>query len=115
MRNPETFLTEVQAVQWDGTAEGATPIINWIIGSGGTAAYVCSNPDRCAKYDGDTPHWIVVRRGAGDTRGSLTAHVGNWIVRGAQGEYRVFKAEEFNASHERVASITGLKGGEDRG
>ena len=30
---------EIQAVQWDGTDEGATPIINWLVESGGDAQF----------------------------------------------------------------------------
>ncbi|TFI30119.1 hypothetical protein [Streptomyces sp. 4R-3d] len=68
---------EIEAVQWDGTAEGATPIIDWILSSGGTATYRCSNPDRCARNDGDTPHAIQIPTLEGD----MAASVGDWIIR----------------------------------
>ncbi|MGW4270820.1 hypothetical protein ACWEGQ_00280 [Streptomyces seoulensis] len=51
---------EIEAVQWDGTDDGATRIIDWILSSGATASYTCSNPDRCSESDGDTvPHPIA--------------------------------------------------------
>lgn len=43
---------EIDANQWDGTAEGATLIIDWILANGATATYRCSDPDRCAKFGG---------------------------------------------------------------
>ena len=39
---PEKFSSRpaiVEAVQWDGTAAGATPIIDWVLANGGTARY----------------------------------------------------------------------------
>lgn len=89
---------EIDAVQWDGTADGATPIIDWILGNGSTANYVCSNPDRCSETDGDTPHWISIRTLEGD----MTASVGDWIIRGVQGEFYPCKPDIFAATYEAV-------------
>jgi hypothetical protein len=74
---------KAEAMHWDGTAEGATPIIDWILDSGSTAKYVCSNPDRCAETGGDTPHTIHIQTLEGDA----VATAGDWIVRDAQGTF----------------------------
>jgi hypothetical protein len=68
---------EIEAAQWDGTADGATRIIDWILGHGSTASYICSNPDRCAEHDGDTPHSISIRT----LEGTMRADLDDWVIR----------------------------------
>lgn len=87
---------EIEAVQWDGTADGATPIVDWILAAGAGAAYQCSNPERCAQYGGDAPHVIVVRTLEGDMR----ATVDDWIIRGVKGEFYPCKPDIFEATYE---------------
>jgi len=89
---------EIEAVQWDGTAEGATPIIDWILSSDATATYRCSNPDRCAENGGDTPHDIQIHT----LEGVMTASVGDWIIRGVQGEFYPCKPDVFEATYEEI-------------
>lgn len=36
----------VEAMQWDGTAEGATSIVDWVLISGGSARYDCNSESR---------------------------------------------------------------------
>lgn len=96
---PERFRkkpVEIEAMKWDGTAAGATPIIDWILANGATATYVCSNPDRCAETSGDTPHCIVIRTLEGDMR----ADVGDWIIKGVRGEFYPCKPDVFAATYE---------------
>lgn len=71
----------VEAMQWDGTPEGATPIIDWVLQNGPddgpVARYTCSDPERCAKNDGDCPHSIAIV-----TRdGVMYASPGDWVIR----------------------------------
>ena len=89
---------EIEAFQWDGTGEGATPLINWMLTNDTTARFICSNPDRCAEYDGDTPHTIQIRTLEGD----MTASLGDWIIRGVQGEFYPCKPDIFAATYEAV-------------
>jgi len=51
---------DVQAMRWNGTAAGASPIIGWLLDNNVTARYVCSDPARCSEFNGDCPHWIHV-------------------------------------------------------
>jgi hypothetical protein len=89
---------EIEAVQWDGTADGATRIIDWILANGSTATYICSDPDRCAGTDGDTPHSIAIRT----LEGTMRANLGDWIIRGVQGEFYPCKPDVFAATYEAV-------------
>jgi hypothetical protein len=87
---------EIDAMQWDGTAASATPIIDWILSNGSTATYRCSNPDRCAEHNGDTPHTISIRTLEGD----MAATVGDWIIRGVMGEFYPCRGDIFAATYE---------------
>jgi hypothetical protein len=90
---------EVDAMQWDGTAAGASLIIDWVHSGGETATYRCSNPERCAEHNGDTPHSILIRTLEGD----MTASVGDWIIRGVAGEIYPCKPDIFSATYEAVS------------
>lgn len=89
---------EIEAVQWNGTAAGATRVIEWVLARGGTATYVCSDPVRCSEHNGDTPHSIKIRTLEGD----MTAALGDWIIRGIQGEFYPCKPDIFAATYERA-------------
>lgn len=89
---------QIEAVQWDGTAEGATRIIDWILSHGSTASYTCSNPDRCAEHDGDTPHSISIRT----LEGTMTAGLDDWIIKGVAGEFYPCRDDIFRATYEPV-------------
>ncbi|MGW7688830.1 hypothetical protein ACWGMA_08040 [Streptomyces asiaticus] len=87
---------EVEAIRWDGTDAEATRIIDWILGSGSTANYICSNPDRCSETHGDTPHVIAIRT----LEGTMNADIGDWIIRGVKGEFYPCKPDIFAATYE---------------
>lgn len=89
---------EIDAVQWDGTAEGATPIIDWILGSGSTATYACSDPNRCSETDGDTPHRIEIHT----LEGTMRADIGDWIIKGVAREFYPCRDDIFRATYEAV-------------
>lgn len=74
----------IEAVQWDGTAEGALPIIEWSLEQG---------------------LLVVSYRGAGvlqiDTLGgTMTARESDWIIRGVRGEFYPCKPDIFAATYE---------------
>lgn len=89
---------EIDAMPWDGTAEGATPIIDWVHANGGTARYVCADPERCAKYDGDCPHYIHIQT----LEGVMAARIGDWIIRGVEGEFYPCKPDIFAKTYRAV-------------
>lgn len=105
MSTPARFRkrpVEVEARQWDGTATGATPIIDWILSTG----------ERCARYASPQPATTlrgeVVREAvpaliAIDTlEGTMHATAGDWIIRGLQGEFYPCKPDIFAATYEEV-------------
>jgi len=93
----------IEAVQWDGTAEGATPIINWVLNNGGTARYTCVHPEKCSVHSEDArdigSHVILI-----DTlEGTVAASPDDWILRGLAGEFYPCKSDIFDVTYERVA------------
>lgn len=84
----------IEAMQWDGTAKGANPIIDWVLGLGGTCNYVCDNPEvPCNPVDG---HHLVIQT----LEGPMTAAPGSWIIRGIQGEFYPCKPDIFAGSYD---------------
>lgn len=86
---------EIEAVQWDGTVEAATPIIQWVLDNGGTARY---HGERRPLDDPELllqPACIVI-----DTmEGSMAAKAGWWIIKGIKGEFYPCEPEVFEGSY----------------
>jgi hypothetical protein len=83
----------VEARRWDGTAEAAGPLIDWIL-----------TGDHCARYH-DANDGVPGARTeiAIDTlEGTITASPGDWIIRGAQGEFYPIKDSIFRETYEPV-------------
>lgn len=109
----------IEAVRWDGTAEGATPIIDWILEGDGTARYVTLEPtlhSMACRCDG---RGIVPRLHRSETcpetaptgggepvlaidtlEGTMKASSGDWVIRGVQGEHYPCKPDIFEATYE---------------
>jgi len=100
----------IEARQWDGTAEGATPIIDWVLTGGGTARYhgseaapECNGPHGSAPFRycpdcdwNDGPPTLHI-----DTlEGIMQAIPGDFIIRGVQGEFYPCKPDIFAATYE---------------
>lgn len=84
----------IEAMQWDGTPEDASDILDWVLAHGGTARYhstmlVDTSP---------TVPFIAV-----DTL-DATAKVfaGDWMMRGTVGEFYPCQSDVFNESYEHV-------------
>lgn len=81
---------EIEAMQWNGTAAGATPIINWVLSQGGTARY-----DDASSEHGE--HIAI------DTlEGTMRAVVGDFIIRGVQGEFYPCKPDIFEQTYDAI-------------
>lgn len=103
----------IEAVQWPGTATAATPVIDWILSSGGTARYSCGAP---ASPDCPTPQYHVTHHycpscpfndaaekiSIDTLEGVITASPGDWVIRGVQGEFYPCKPDIFAATYERA-------------
>ena len=82
----------IEAIQWDGTAEGAIPIINWILDNDGTARYwSAEDTGTTARIDIDTLEGVMI------------AVLGDWIIRGVQGELYTCKDAIFRETYEPAA------------
>ena len=79
----------IEAVQWDGTAEGATPIINWMLENNTTCRYI----DTVETVD---PQSIYI-----DTlEGTMRCSTDDWVIRGVSGEFYPCKPTIFDATYE---------------
>lgn len=88
----------IEAMQWDGTTEGATRIIEWVLANGGTAHY--HEPevmtDETGTETGVRPEHIAV-----DTmEGTMRAGVRWWVIRGIKGEFYPCDAAVFQDSYD---------------
>lgn len=91
---------EVEARQFTGGAESATPIIDWILDNGGTATWQeAAEP----ADNGETGHsgWPEALR-IKTLEGVMEASPGDWIIRGIQGEFYPCKPDIFEATYTAV-------------
>lgn len=102
----------VQAVQWDGTAEGASPVIDWILFGGGTARYTHTGEEgegrRRSEYELVSGHYVLRKDAPAflsiDTlEGLMRADVGDFIIRGIKGEHYPCKSDIFEQTYEEVS------------
>ena len=89
---------EIEAMQYDGTPETATQIIDWALPQGTTITFHCESGEEC-------------RKGVHDLRiptleGVMTASPGDWIIRGVQGEFYPCKPDIFDATYEPVSEVS---------
>lgn len=90
----------IEAMQWDGTASGATPIINWILGGGErTARYAETQVE--TRVRGKIVRPSVPALIAIDTlEGTMHAIAGDFIIKGVQGEFYPCKPDIFAATYD---------------
>lgn len=98
MNAPKRFRkkpVEIEAMQWDGTAEGATPIIDWMLAADGTATYWGPG-----EWDHEAPNaaYLMIET----PEGNMLTSPGDWIIRGVAGEFYPIKADILAATYEEV-------------
>ena len=83
----------IEAMRWEGGAAAATPVIDWILGYGGTARYHEGEPS------GAPAGHIVI-----DTlEGTMAAAApGDWIIRGIAGEFYSCRGGIFTETYDLV-------------
>lgn len=89
---------QVDAVQWDGTAESATEIINWISAQGGTASYHCDTPADCLKG----VHTIDIRT----LEGTMQTSPNDYVIMGTKQEFYPCKPDIFVNIHEEFQPVS---------
>jgi hypothetical protein len=94
----------IEARQWDGTAEEASHIIDWILDSGSRPARY-HGPKQfgdCGSINYDPPKIVI------DTlEGVITASPDDFIIQGVQGEFYPCKPDIFEATYEPVGQEQG--------
>lgn len=76
---------EIEFMSWQGGAENATPIIDWVLENGGTARYHSAGREYLAI---DT------------LEGTMRANPGDVIIRGVQGEFYPCKPDIFEETYD---------------
>ena len=85
----------IEAEQWDGTAKGASPIIDWALNSGGPSIRYHEH-----LMDGDLiahpdPYLLI------DTlEGTMSASRSDYIIKGVNGEFYPCKPDIFHKTYE---------------
>lgn len=81
-------LGKIEAKQWDGTAKGATPIIDWILQHGGSAGF----------RDELGTNWLRIQT----LEGQMYASPGDYIIRSTKGGFYPKKPDIFEKTYEKV-------------
>lgn len=87
----------IEAMQWDGSAESATPIINWALEQDGPAIrYHEHLMDGDVMAHPDPFLWV-------DTlEGRMIATTGDFIIKGVNGEFYPCKPDIFAKTYTRI-------------
>lgn len=83
---------EIDAMLFDGSAESATPIIDWVLDGGHTARYHAE--------DEGGPGLSAAMIAIDTLEGTMRAMPGDWIIRGVQGEFYPCKPDIFAETYE---------------
>jgi hypothetical protein len=105
----------IEARQFEGGAAQATPIIDWVLAGNGTATWLedgalladpnCPTPayhethrycPSCA-FTTESEHLNITT-----LEGVMKAEIGDWIIKGVQGEFYPCKPDIFDATYEVV-------------
>lgn len=90
----------IEAMQWDGTAEGATPIIDWVLRTGERAAYYYE-PQPETRVKGKVVREAVPALLAINTlEGVMHATAGDYVIRGVSNEHYPCKPDIFEQTYE---------------
>lgn len=101
MSTPKTYRkkpVEIEAMQYDGTARGATPILDWIYAYDERAYYRCSTGSECS--GDDAGHELIVAT----LEGEMLVSKGDFIIKGVQNEFYPCKPDIFAETYEEVPS-----------
>lgn len=107
MKNYRKKPVVIEAAQWDGTAEGAGPIIDWILTGDDRASYV---EDDVPHYLRTNDEWVegtdVVKPGSpgfiviNTLEGPMRLNPQDWAIKGVKGEFYPVKPDIFAATYD---------------
>ena len=86
----------IEAMPYDGTARGATPILDWIYSTDERAHYRCLGEGECSG-DGAGHELVIVT-----LEGEMTVSAGDYVIQGVQGEFYPCKPDIFAETYEEV-------------
>ncbi len=86
----------IEAMQWDGSATSATPVINWILEHDGTATYHEHLMD--GDFIAHPDPYLHIKT----LEGVITASANDFIIRGVKGEFYPCKPDIFEETYEAV-------------
>lgn len=105
MSAPQKFRkkpVEVEAMHWDGTAAGATPVIDWVLSYGGSARYLDPQPEHCfesgAVLEAEEEPTLSVKT----LEGWIKYPPDYVFIRGVQGEFYGCEVDIFSATYDKV-------------
>lgn len=101
MTAPRTFQKkpiQVQAMQFDGTLQNATEILNWINDDRASFENI---PVSASRYNREYDQRLLIPT----LEGRMMASPGDWIIRGIQGEFYPCKPDIFADSYEAVLGL----------
>ena len=92
----------IEAMQFAGGAESATPIINWIFNGGQTASWREEEPEIRVSNGELAQLYSAERIRIRTLEGDMAATPGDFVIKGVQGEFYPCKADIFAATYEAV-------------
>lgn len=99
----ESVPVTISAVQFRGIKENATAIINWILDNGGSATW--REEEEIPKFVGwditgseTEPEALYIHT----LEGIMKASVGDWIIRGLEGEFYPCKDSVFQKKYKEI-------------
>jgi hypothetical protein len=90
---------EIQSVQWTGDNTGE--VIDWVLSTGSRSARWHEAIPAMPKADGGFWDPISEHIAIDTLEGTMRAMVGDWIIRGVQGEHYPCKPDIFEATYDR--------------
>ena len=98
--NPSQRYTKkpvtIDAAHWDGTPEGAIPIIDWILRFDGTARW----HEEYIYLDVNEYVTVPTHIAINTLEGTVRADHGDYVIKGVKDEFYPIKAEIFAATYE---------------
>jgi hypothetical protein len=92
----------IQAMQWDGTVEVATKIIDWILSYEGTARYHEKSNYQMGYEEGTFPAQPAYI-GIDTLEGVMMTTKGDYVIKGVQDEFYPCKPGIFEQTYERTS------------
>jgi hypothetical protein len=90
----------IEAMQFDGEQESRNALLAWMGVSGGTARHWAHRDERRASNGEISQSYDPEHLTIATLEGKMRADLGDWIIRGVQGEFYPCKPDIFAATYE---------------